>query len=134
MSVTTKRYYPRLSNVVSLDDLPDFLDFAKDNLSGLLGNIYYKNLQYSKSSPLAGASMSGKSLSVKANVPNLICISQNILNAGFWPNSSYGQLRAMALSIRQDHLKYRNSQLCSSHIEGFWFCGNSVSKKASDEN
>ena len=46
----TKRYYPALSEVITVDDLPEFLHFAEDGLSSLLDVIHYKNLQYSKSS------------------------------------------------------------------------------------
>ncbi|MGY0041043.1 hypothetical protein [Pedobacter sp. NJ-S-72] len=45
----TKRYYPALSEVITTDDLPEFLHFAEDGLNLLLDKIHYKNLQYSKS-------------------------------------------------------------------------------------
>ncbi|EDM33906.1 hypothetical protein PBAL39_05946 [Pedobacter sp. BAL39] len=45
----TKRYYPALSEVITVDDLPEFLHFAEDGLNALLDKIHYKNLQYSKS-------------------------------------------------------------------------------------
>jgi len=45
----TKRYYPSLSEVITVDDLPEFLHFAEDGLNLLLDKIHYKNLQYSKS-------------------------------------------------------------------------------------
>jgi hypothetical protein len=45
----SNRFYPQLSDVISVDDLPDFLDFAKDGLDSVLSSIHYKNLQYSKS-------------------------------------------------------------------------------------
>ncbi|GAA3971269.1 hypothetical protein GCM10022246_24700 [Pedobacter ginsengiterrae] len=45
----TKRYYPSLSEVITVDDLPEFLHFAEDGLNLLLDRIHYKNLQYSKS-------------------------------------------------------------------------------------
>jgi hypothetical protein len=34
---------------MTVDDLPDFLDFAKEGLESLLDCIHYKNLQFSKS-------------------------------------------------------------------------------------
>jgi len=44
MSVTTnavtKRYYPALSEVLNVDGLPNFLDFAEDGLDLLL-NVQY---------------------------------------------------------------------------------------------
>jgi hypothetical protein len=46
---TTTRYYPSLSEVITVDDLPEFLHFAADGLNLLLDRIHYKNLQYSKS-------------------------------------------------------------------------------------
>ncbi|MDN5288989.1 MAG: hypothetical protein JWR38_5263 [Mucilaginibacter sp.] len=45
----TKRYYPQLSELITVDDLPDFLHFAEVGLNSLLDSIHYKNLQYSKS-------------------------------------------------------------------------------------
>ncbi|WP_293787273.1 hypothetical protein [uncultured Pedobacter sp.] len=43
------RYYPALSEVITVDDLPEFLHFAENGLDQLLDKIHYKNLQYSKS-------------------------------------------------------------------------------------
>ncbi len=43
------RYYPRLSSVVSENDIPDILGFIKTGVTNLLNKIYYKDLQYSKS-------------------------------------------------------------------------------------
>ncbi|WP_345987544.1 hypothetical protein AAEU33_11305 [Chryseobacterium sp. Chry.R1] len=44
----THRYYPRLSSVVTKDDIPDLLGFLKPGITNLLDKIYYKDLQYSK--------------------------------------------------------------------------------------
>lgn len=44
----THRYYPRLSSVVTQDDIPDLLGFLKPGITNLLDKIYYKDLQYSK--------------------------------------------------------------------------------------
>lgn len=43
------KYYPPLSDVVSIDDLPDVLSFIKDGIQLLFDDIYYNDLQYSKS-------------------------------------------------------------------------------------
>ncbi|SDE67212.1 hypothetical protein SAMN05216464_108162 [Mucilaginibacter pineti] len=45
----TQRYYPRLSELITVDDLPEFLHFAETGLDSLLDKIHYKNLQFSKS-------------------------------------------------------------------------------------
>ncbi len=45
----TARYYPRLSEIVTIDDLPEFLSFVEDGLNRIFDSIHYKNLQYSKS-------------------------------------------------------------------------------------
>jgi len=49
----TDRYYPRLSEIVTVDDLPDFLSSVQSGLDtafeNVFGKIRYKNLQYSKS-------------------------------------------------------------------------------------
>ncbi|RLJ80520.1 hypothetical protein [Pedobacter alluvionis] len=47
--VVTRRFYPALSEVITVDDLPEFLHFAENGLNLLLDKIHYKNLQYSKS-------------------------------------------------------------------------------------
>jgi len=54
----TNRFYPRLSEVMSVDDLPDFLGFAQDDIDGLLDSVFYKNLQFSKSKNGDSASFS----------------------------------------------------------------------------
>lgn len=45
----TNRYYPALSEVITVGDLPEFLNFAEEGLNGLLDRVHYKNLQYSRS-------------------------------------------------------------------------------------
>lgn len=47
--VPTARYYPKLSEVITVDDLPEFLSFVQDGLNAIFDKIHYKNLQYSKS-------------------------------------------------------------------------------------
>ncbi|OYQ43750.1 hypothetical protein CHU92_03020 [Flavobacterium cyanobacteriorum] len=44
-----RRYYPRLSEIVTVDNLPEFLSFVQDGLNEIFEKIHYKNLQYSKS-------------------------------------------------------------------------------------
>lgn len=46
--IPTARYYPRLSEIVTVDDLPEFLSFVEDGLNTIFDKIHYKNLQYSK--------------------------------------------------------------------------------------
>lgn len=46
--IPTARYYPRLSEVITVDDLPEFLSFVEDGLNSIFDKIHYKNLQYSK--------------------------------------------------------------------------------------
>ena len=48
MPITT-RYYLSLSEVIAVNDWPEFLHIAEDGLNLLLGRIHYKNLKYSKS-------------------------------------------------------------------------------------
>lgn len=43
------RYYPRLSSVITENDIPDILGFIKTGIVNLLDRIYFKDLQYSKS-------------------------------------------------------------------------------------
>ncbi len=46
--IPTARYYPRLSEIITVDDLPEFLSFVEDGLNSIFDKIHYKNLQYSK--------------------------------------------------------------------------------------
>ncbi|KLT67800.1 hypothetical protein [Flavobacterium sp. ABG] len=46
--VPTPRYYPRLSEIITVDDLPEFLSFVENGLNSIFDKIHYKNLQYSK--------------------------------------------------------------------------------------
>ncbi|MDF0720550.1 hypothetical protein P0M11_11130 [Kaistella sp. PBT33-4] len=57
----TSRYYPRLSSVVSENDIPDILGFIKTGVVNLLDRIYFKDLQYSKS-PKGDAAFYGLSI------------------------------------------------------------------------
>lgn len=43
------RYYPRISSVITENDIPDILGFIKTGIVNLLDRIYFKDLQYSKS-------------------------------------------------------------------------------------
>lgn len=43
------RYYPRLSSIISENDIPDILGFVKDGIVNLLDHIYFKDMQSSKS-------------------------------------------------------------------------------------
>lgn len=44
-----QRYYPKLSEIITIEDLPEFLSFVQDGLNAIFDKIHYKNLQYSKS-------------------------------------------------------------------------------------
>ncbi|MXN92322.1 hypothetical protein GR160_13925 [Flavobacterium sp. Sd200] len=44
-----RRYYPRLSEIVSVEELPEFLSFLQEASNAIFSKIHYKNLQYSKS-------------------------------------------------------------------------------------
>ncbi|AXG73533.1 hypothetical protein DVK85_04515 [Flavobacterium arcticum] len=44
-----RRYYPKLSEIVTVDDLPESLSFIQEGLNAIFDKIHYKNLQYSKS-------------------------------------------------------------------------------------
>jgi len=46
--IPAPRYYPRLSEVITAEDLPEFLSFVENGLNSIFDKIHYKNLQYSK--------------------------------------------------------------------------------------
>lgn len=45
----SSRYYPRLSSIVTLDELPGILDFLKEPGNAVFEKMYFKDLQFSKS-------------------------------------------------------------------------------------
>ncbi len=47
--IITRRYYPTLSTIINLDDIPDSLGFIKSGIVALFDKIHFKDLQYSKS-------------------------------------------------------------------------------------
>ena len=44
-----QRFYPALSEVISVDEIPDSLSFIRDSLQNILSKIHYKNLRYTRS-------------------------------------------------------------------------------------
>lgn len=42
------RYYPALSDIVALEDLPEALSFAEDGLSTLLDDLYFRDLRHTR--------------------------------------------------------------------------------------
>ena len=47
--MANETFFPPITNLVALEDLPEELGFVKDGLADLLDNILYKDLQYSRS-------------------------------------------------------------------------------------
>lgn len=43
------RYYPTLDTVITLDELPEFLNFLKTGLASIFEKVHYRDLQFSKS-------------------------------------------------------------------------------------
>lgn len=41
-------YYPAITDIVSADDLPEFLSFLKTGLETVLSKVYYKDYYFSK--------------------------------------------------------------------------------------
>ncbi|MCU0421322.1 MAG: hypothetical protein MUC81_00830 [Bacteroidia bacterium] len=48
-TTVTRRYYPRLSELIQITDLPAYLQFIQTGANAVFSNLHYKNLQYSKS-------------------------------------------------------------------------------------
>lgn len=49
MPTQIQRYYPRLSTIVTAEEIPEVLGFVKDGVVFLLSQIHFKDLQFSKS-------------------------------------------------------------------------------------
>ncbi len=47
--MATKRFFPSLADIITLEDLPKQLEFLREPLTNFLSKLYYKDLQYSKS-------------------------------------------------------------------------------------
>lgn len=47
MPNTSQPYYPKLSNLITLDQLPSSLDFVKNMAQAMFNKIFYKNYQAS---------------------------------------------------------------------------------------
>lgn len=74
------KYYPRLSNLVTLDSLPSSLDFVKNLADGIFSKIYYKNYQGSIS-PLGDSAFYSLSIVSKTKLKfNLIYGLKFVLN------------------------------------------------------
>lgn len=41
-------YYPAITDIVKVDDLPEFLSFIKDGINSVLSKLYYKDYYFSK--------------------------------------------------------------------------------------
>ena len=52
---TTYNYYPALSGLIALEDLPEILDFIKDGLQEIFDKVYYKDFQSSRNVSGSGA-------------------------------------------------------------------------------
>jgi hypothetical protein len=74
---TTYNYYPALSQLISVDDLPDFLGFIKENIQSVFNNIYYKNY-------CASHNTTGSSAFYRLDiVPRTRLSANNIFDSGF---------------------------------------------------
>lgn len=52
---TTYNYYPALSGLITLEDLPEILDFIKEGLQEIFDKVYYKDFQSSRNVSGSGA-------------------------------------------------------------------------------
>lgn len=77
---TPYSYYPRLSNLITLDKLPSSLDFVKNITENIFSKIYYKNYQ-SSVSPLGESAFYSLSIVSKTKLEfNLVYDLKFILN------------------------------------------------------
>ena len=84
----TNRYYPRLSSVVSDNDIPDILGFIKTGVVNLLDRIYFQDLQYSKS-PKGDAAFYGLSIVSPKRLDIEIPAAQSLLTLSRFQISSH---------------------------------------------
>ncbi|KMQ69204.1 hypothetical protein ACM39_03620 [Chryseobacterium sp. FH2] len=80
-------YYPRLSNLITLDSLPSSLDFVKNIAQSIFSKIYYKNYQGSIS-PLGNSAFYSLSIVSKTRLEfNLVYGLKFVLNRDHQDNS-----------------------------------------------
>ncbi len=80
-------YYPRLSNLITLDSLPSSLDFVKNLAQSIFSKIYYKNYQGSIS-PLGDSAFYSLSIVSKTKLEfNLIYGLKFVLNRDYEDNT-----------------------------------------------
>ena len=80
-------YYPRLSNLITLDSLPSSLDFVKNLAQSIFSKIYYKNYQGSIS-PLGDSAFYSLSIVSKTRLEfNLVYGLKFVLNRDHQDNS-----------------------------------------------
>ena len=48
MPTTTPIYYPAITDIVKVDNLPEFLSFIKTGIENTLNKVYYKDYYFSK--------------------------------------------------------------------------------------
>ena len=58
MTSPIKRFYPKLSEIINVDEMPEALGFIKDAIEQKLESIYYKDLQVFKGQNGASSSYS----------------------------------------------------------------------------
>ena len=91
-------YYPALSNLISVEDLPEFLNFLKEQLQGVLDKIYYKNYYSSKNTI-------GSSAFYRLDIVPRTRLALDIFSSGF------------SLVLNPDH---EDSTISSFPITLFW--------------
>ncbi|UMY66134.1 MULTISPECIES: hypothetical protein [unclassified Flavobacterium] len=82
-NVPEPRYYPSLQNLITLDDLPDALDFIKTVISDVFSKIHYKDYQSAVSADGASAFHSLRIVTRDRISANLIYGLKFILNRDF---------------------------------------------------
>ena len=94
MYITT----PALSQLIGVDDLPDFLSFIKENIQSVFNNIYYKNYCTTEN-------ITGSSAFYRLDIVPRTRLSQELFGSG------------LSLILNPD---YEDSTVSSFPITLFW--------------
>ncbi len=92
------KYYPTLSSLITVDELPDFLSFIKEHVQSVFDNIYYKDYYSSENA-------TGSSAFYRLDIVPRTRLEQEVLGTG------------MILILNPD---YEDSIISSFPITVFW--------------
>ena len=106
--MATKRFFPSLADIITLEDLPKQLEFLREPLTNFLSKLYYKDLQYSKS-------VLGDTAFYSLKLVSPTRFEVDVFNSGFFlvlnPDSDFSDISSIPIRLEYNWpiLAYVNS-------------------------